>query len=260
MGAMELHSMRGEQGIITYGFTTRRGGVSTGEYGELNLGQHVGDNAEAVALNRQIVGREFTEPIVWMNQIHSDIYRCASQAADINGVLTVGDADAVIIERGQAAAVMVADCLPLLLLDVTGTRAAVVHVGRAGLEKEIALKVRDAMCERGTAASAFRAIVGPHICGRCYEVPVDMMSAVGARFPHAISQTSWGTPALDLAAGLADQLGMELDVSSYCTRESELYFSHRRSGALGKPAGRFAGIVEVATHPGCFHEESLRLS
>lgn len=257
---MELHSVRGEQGIITYGFTTRRGGVSTGEYGELNLGPHVGDSAEAVALNRQIVGREFSEPIVWMNQVHSDVYRCASQAMQINGALTVGDADAVIIERGQAAAVMVADCIPLVLLDVTGTRAAVVHVGRAGLEKEIALKVRDAMCERGTAASAIRGIVGPHICGRCYEVPADMMYAVGSRFSRAISQTSWGTPALDLFAGLAEQLGMELDISRYCTRESELYFSHRRSSTLGKQAGRFAGIVEVATHPGRFHEESPQLS
>ncbi|MDP9800245.1 YfiH family protein [Arcanobacterium wilhelmae] len=258
MAVIEYETLVGPAGAIQYGFTARDGGVSVGEYGSLNLGPHVGDSPQAVEENRRRVQAEVSAPIVWMNQIHSDCYTWARDAREEGGVLFAGDCDAVIVECGQAAAVMVADCVPLLLLDATGARAAAVHVGRAGMDAEIAPKVARAMIERGTPALALRAVLGAHICGRCYEVPEAMAADVGARHPLARSTTSWGMPSLDIARALIDQLGVPVLAVGECTLESDRYFSHRRSSALGHQAGRFAGIVSVGNTPAQVPQSSAR--
>jgi copper oxidase (laccase) domain-containing protein len=81
------------------------------------------------------------------------------------------------------------------------------------------------------------------VCGACYEVPATMQADVGAVVPAAISTTSWGTPALDIGAGIRAQLEQAdvvvVDVDT-CTRESTDLYSYRRDGAR---AGRFAGLI-----------------
>ena len=59
---------------------------------------------------------------------------------------------------------------------------------------------------RELGATAVEAWVGPHICGACYEVPEALQSEVAAREPASLSTTSWGTPALDIGAGVRAQL------------------------------------------------------
>jgi hypothetical protein len=85
--------------------------------------------------------------------------------------------------------------------------------------------------------------VGPHVCGGCYEVPDTMRAEVSRLVPAAYAVTTWGTPSLDLGAGVVAQLaacGVESRELSRCTRESPDLYSHRRDGA---DAGRFGGLV-----------------
>ena len=96
---------------------------------------------------------------------------------------------------------------------------------------------------RDLGASEITAWIGPHICGRCYEVPAAMRAEVVAALPESGAETSWGTPALDLGAGVRAQLeraGVSVIEVGRCTREDPELHSYRRDGAA---AGRFAGLV-----------------
>jgi copper oxidase (laccase) domain-containing protein len=98
---------------------------------------------------------------------------------------------------------------------------------------------------RGLGAARIGAWVGPHVCGRCYEVPESMRADVTAVVPEAYADTSWGTPSVDIGAGVVAQLtsaGVPATVLGRCTREDEDFFSYRRQGA---DSGRSAGLVWV---------------
>jgi hypothetical protein len=97
---------------------------------------------------------------------------------------------------------------------------------------------------RRLGAIDVHAILGPSICGKCYEVPFQMQQDVIADHPRAFATTRHGTPALDLSAGLIADLsaqGVTYEASTICTMEDPLYFSHR----LSNPTGRFAGVVSL---------------
>jgi copper oxidase (laccase) domain-containing protein len=83
------------------------------------------------------------------------------------------------------------------------------------------------------------------VCGACFEVPAEMQAEVGAAEPTAVATTSWGTPSLDLGAGVRAQLerdGVTVVDAGRCTRESPDLFSYRRDG---RGAGRLAGLVRL---------------
>jgi YfiH family protein len=143
--------------------------------------------------------------------------------------------------RGVGLMVRVADCVPVVLADSSAGVIGVAHAGRVGTALDIATATVEAM--RGIGASRITAWIGPHICGRCYEVPAAMRDEVVAAVPEAGAETSWGTPALDLGAGVRAQLeraGVTVTEVGRCTREDAELHSHRRDGAA---AGRFAGLV-----------------
>jgi len=86
--------------------------------------------------------------------------------------------------------------------------------------------------------------LGPSICGKCYEVPLELQEEVTANHPDSYSTTRHSTPALDLQAGLVAQLlaqDVSFEASAVCTMENTSYFSHRR----GSPTGRFVGVVKI---------------
>ena len=212
-------------------FTDRRKGSSLGVYDSLNFGFHVGDDPVAVAANRALLGNA-----QFMNQVHGNDVVVIDQVLDHEPTC-----DALITtSAGVALAVMVADCIPLLL--ISEKIVAAVHVGRAGLVNKVALKAIEQM--RVLGASDIHAILGPSICGKCYEVPLHMQQEVVATHPASLSTTYQGTPALDLSAGLIAELiaqGLTYEASPICTLEDPLYFSHRRDN----PTGRFAGVVSL---------------
>lgn len=253
----EIYSPHGQ--TIRFGFTTRSGGVSQDPYASFNLGIHVGDDLRAVQENRRILERMFHSSLVWMNQVHGDRIADASSAREDNGSLNVGEADAIIVEvagipdgESLGAVVMVADCTPLILIDSAGNRAAVAHVGRAGLELNIAGKVVTELLDRGSIASNIVAVIGPGICGRCYELPNEVVQRIENNFPGAQSTTSWGTPAVDIPSTLKIQLrnaGVnDVRVTDICTFESDDYFSHRAATKLRETTGRFGGVVVLDNH------------
>lgn len=212
-------------------FTDRRGGSSLGVYESLNLALHVGDDPAVVAANRQVIGSA-----QFMNQVHGDeiviIDSVSSDTPTCDGLITT--------KPSVPLAVMVADCIPLLLISKEAVGA--IHVGRAGLVNRIALKAVHTM--RSLGSIDIHAILGPSICGACYEVPFEMQQEVTQEHPRAFATTRKGTPALDLPKALIADLvsvGVSYEASAICTFEDQMYFSHRRTN----PTGRFAGVVTL---------------
>ena len=112
------------------------------------------------------------------------------------------------VSFGEPLAVMVADCVPIILV---GDRAggdgpvlAVVHAGRPGVASGVVPAAVARMQELG--AAGLGAWIGPSVCGRCYEVPEEMRDHVAAQVPAARCTTSRGTPGLDLPAAVRSQL------------------------------------------------------
>jgi hypothetical protein len=141
--------------------------------------------------------------------------------------------------------VLAADCLPVLLADPHARVVGVAHAGRQGLAAGVLERTVGAMARLGADPSRVSAVVGPSVCGRCYEVPEEMARQVESAVPGSLSTSPTGTAALDLAAGargMLTRLGVRsVEVVGGCTRESDDYFSYRREGATG----RFAGVVAL---------------
>jgi len=139
--------------------------------------------------------------------------------------------------------VVVADCVPVLLADPVAGVVAAVHAGRRGLVAGVVQATLEAMVGRGAATHRIRAAVGPAIAGTSYEVPADLRDEVARVVPATWSTTSWGTPALDLPAGvraILEQSGVrQVSVSTRDTYTDDELFSFRRSPVTG----RFGGVV-----------------
>ncbi len=215
---------------------------SADPYAGLNLGLHVGDDPNRVQRNRITVAHELgvlPENLVFMDQVHG------VQVVEI-GPSWAGDqpiADALVTKRiDLALAVMVADCVPVVLADPARQVLGVIHVGRAGLTSGIIAEVLIAMRDLG--AQQFAAIVGPSICPRCYEVPLAMQQKITKYHPETYSITRTGTPGLDLAAGVLAQLAAGTQLVrhlSSCTQEDPWLYSYRRAPVTG----RFAAVARL---------------
>jgi YfiH family protein len=225
-----------------FGFTDRWGGVSAVPYEELNLGGAVGDDPAAVTANRELAAKSLGDDparVVWMNQVHgADVAVVDAPWGD----RPVPRVDAVVTaERGLALAVLTADCVPVLLADPVAGIAAAAHAGRPGLVAGVVPAAVRAMTELGADPARIVARTGPAVCGRCYEVPEEMRAEVAAVEPAAYADTSWGTAAVDVSAGVhaqLERLGVrDRAQSPVCTRESKDHFSYRRDRTTGRLAG-----------------------
>ncbi|MYU08701.1 peptidoglycan editing factor PgeF [Streptomyces sp. SID8366] len=224
-----------------FAFTDRWGGVSAAPYEELNLGGAVGDTPEAVTANRELAATSLgLDParVVWMNQVHG------AEVAVVDepwGTRPVPEVDALVTaRRGLALAVLTADCVPVLLADPVAGIAAAAHAGRPGMVGGVVPAAARAMVELGAAPERIVARTGPAVCGRCYEVPETLRAEVAAVEPTAHAETSWGTPAVDVSAGVhaqLDRLGVcDRAHSPVCTLESGDHFSYRRDRTTGRLA------------------------
>ncbi|MFD9908638.1 peptidoglycan editing factor PgeF [Streptomyces sp. NPDC059063] len=224
-----------------FAFTDRWGGVSAVPYEELNLGGAVGDDPDAVRENRALAAKALgidAARVVWMNQVHG------SDVAVVDGPWgdEIPQVDAVVTaRRGLALAVLTADCTPVLLADPVAGVAAAAHAGRPGMVAGVVPAAVEAMVGLGARTERIVARTGPAVCGRCYEVPADMRADVAAVEPAAYAETSWGTPAVDVTAGVhaqLDRLGVrDRELSPVCTLESADHFSYRRDRTTGRLAG-----------------------
>ncbi|MER5537337.1 peptidoglycan editing factor PgeF [Streptomyces mirabilis] len=225
-----------------FAFTDRWGGVSAVPYEELNLGGAVGDDPDAVRTNRELAAKSLgLDPalVVWMNQVHGP------DVAVVDGPwlsAEIPSVDAIVTaRRGLALAVLTADCTPVLLADPVAGIAAAAHAGRPGMVAGVVPAAVRAMVELGAEPERIVARTGPAVCGRCYEVPDEMRAEVAAIEPAAYAETSWGTPAVDVTAGVhaqLERLGVcDRAQSPVCTLESDDHFSYRRDRTTGRLAG-----------------------
>lgn len=242
-------------------FSTRAGGVSPQPWDSLNLGGGVGDDPDRVRTNRSRFAASAgltADRVVWMRQVHgTTVLRVDGPESLRNNDSPVGDTAAEIAEAdgvltttpGVGLAVLVADCIPILAADPVAGVIAAVHAGRRGAAGGIALRALDAMVLAGATPERIDVWLGPAICGDCYEVPTDLRDEVEADLPGSAATTGWGSPGLDLRAGVARQLSAAgvgaVRVDSRCTRMDFELFSHRR----GAPTGRLAGLIWMPHRP-----------
>ena len=213
-------------------FTDRAGGVSSGKFASLNLGDHVSDLPDAVASNRKSIADKFGQT-QYMNQVHGNRVAIIEEVTD-----EIPTADALVTGiPGITLAVMVADCIPLLL--TSKNSVAAVHVGRKGLVNRVAEKAIDVMREISNAKIS--ATIGPAICGACYEVSPEIYDEVTQSHPDNAARTKADTPSLDLVKALITDLaamGIEkIHNQSRCTHEDDRLYSYRRDGITGRQAG-----------------------
>jgi YfiH family protein len=208
-------------------FTTRRGGVSAGPFASLNLGRTRADLEEddpaAVAQNRALVASAAGRPLRIAHQVHG--------TAVATDAVPLADADGQVTARADtAAAVLVADCLPVAIAGPGGV--AMLHAGWRGLAGGI--------LERGVAAlgdGPKAAAIGPGIGVCCFAVGDDVRAAFA---DHEVARRG---DHLDLKVIARRQLRAagvdQVDDCALCTAcEAELFFSHRRDqGRTGRQAG-----------------------
>ena len=221
--------------------TTRAGGVSAAPFDSFNMGDHVGDDPEAVDANRRRLATAIGLPgrIVWMHQVHGD------RVVVVDGPgPTVDNADGLVTTKPRLAlAVVTADCAPVLMADARAGVVAAVHAGRVGARNGVVVRAVEEMLRAGAHIEDISVLLGPAVSGRNYEVPAAMAADVEAALPGSRTKTSRGTPGLDIRAGIARQLRelgvASIDIDPRCTIDDDALFSHRRSA----PTGRLASLV-----------------
>jgi len=225
-------------------FTGRSGGVSSPPYDTLNMSGAVGDQPAAVARNRQRVAQACAveeSGLIWMRQVHGSRVGYAGHGSSGQEV------DAVFSDvPGLALGVLAADCACVLLADPHARIVGAAHSGRAGTAAGVVTALVAAMAGAGADPARMRALIGPAICGGCYEVSAPVRDTVAAAVPETTCRTRRGTPGLDIRAGITAQLARagitQVADDPRCTAETPDLYSFRRDGHTG----RFAGLIWLA--------------
>ena len=224
-------------------FTLRSGGVSAPPFDSLNLGAHVGDEAEAVAENRRRLRTQLRLPEepAWMEQVHGidvlDLDALAHGGA-ARGIVT---ADAAHTRRaGRICTVQVADCLPVLLAARDGSAVAAAHAGWRGLAAGVLEATVQALAVEPGQLIGW---LGPGIGAAHFEVGEDVRRAFVTHDAAAAAFTSnqrgrWQCNLAALARARLAALGVAAVFGGeWCTyADAARFFSYRRDGRCGRMA------------------------
>lgn len=272
-----LERINAREGVVIYrspllgatgaphGFSTRIGGVSTGPFESLNLGNPNGapvqDSSDNIATNYRrlhaAVGASERRRL-YVHQVHGDAVETATDTVAFD---CGRKADAIVTRDVAAvAAVRVADCVPVLLATVDGRCVAAVHAGWRGVVAGVALRAVDRLRDeyrRGvsvdTTVPPVVAAIGPSISFSAFEVGPEVAAefervfAGEAHFLLRSSQNA-GKAMIDLRQGLRMQLRSAgvtgIDMSEQCTvANAAEFFSHRRDQGI---TGRMAALIGPA--------------
>lgn len=218
--------------------TTRYGGVSRGCYASMNPADHVGDDADTVAGNRQRLQQVLDLPAapVWLQQVHGTAVVDAAVAG------ATPEADAAYSTRtGVVCAVLTADCLPVLLTDTAGECVAVIHAGWRGLAAGV---IEQAVKAIGPPGERLLAWLGPAIGPQAFQVGAEVRDAFEAHdavATEAFRQAPEGAWYADLYR-LARQRLADVGVTAVhggglCSfTDSDRFYSYRRDGTTGRMA------------------------
>ncbi len=227
-----------------HGFTTRAGGVSPPPFDTLNLARNVGDSAEAVAENhRRLANSLGFDALFEVSQVHGRAVRELEPHASVEAV-RAEEGDALVARAsGQAVAVRVADCVPLLIADPRSGAVAAVHAGWRGVEARIA---EATLAQLGADPGTLLAAIGPHIRLGHFEVGPEVADRLEA-VAHGVAcaDRTGDKPHVDLSAILRAQLRAlgvtQIDDVGGCTfADRARFFSFRRDGAA---SGRQVGVI-----------------
>ncbi|WEV59375.1 polyphenol oxidase family protein [Bifidobacterium sp. ESL0728] len=208
-------------------YTTRLGGLSAGDWGDLNLGGKSGDNPATVKTNRMELAKAVGAPLSLVAQVHSGkavdvdgFFECnAPYGCDFSGTIIGSgdddgpkayprlDADAeVTTQKGIALGMFAADCLPVLLADSEAGVIGAAHCGRKGLQRGVIGAAVELMVAKGAKPERIVATLGPCICGDCYEVGDEIADEFDAQFPGTFTLTRFGGPGIDIAKAALQEL------------------------------------------------------
>ena len=217
--------------------TTRAGGVSTGPYAGLNLGDHTGDDPAAVAQNRACLRARLPAEPCWLAQVHGHaVCRADDPAASRS-------ADAAVARQVDVVcAVLTADCLPVLLCDRNGSVVAAAHAGWRGLAGGV---LEAAVVAMDAPPQELMAWLGAAIGPQAFQVGEDVRAAfVGdlpacaqAFVPDALP-AKWRADIYRLARLRLARAGVtRVYGGGLCTvADAGRFYSYRRDGATGRMA------------------------
>lgn len=169
---------------------------------------------------------EYNRKVAYLNQIHSDIVVWTSKCGNL------GEGDGLILSNDILGAVFTADCLPIIIADITGEHVAVVHAGWAGSLKGIALKAAELL--KRSSTKELVAAIGPAAGACCYEVGWDLYAKFISAWPKEAPQSfrkNNGRLYLDLNRFhqlILDGVISKIYLSNQCTICSKEYHSFRR--------------------------------
>jgi YfiH family protein len=219
--------------------TTRRGGVSGGNFASFNVAGHVGDDPAVVAANRKILRRHLPGDPLWLEQVHG--VRCVDAASARPG--EAADACVAHAQR-QVCVVMTADCLPVMLCDKAESVVAVAHAGWRGLAAGV---IESTVAAMACPPSRLLAWLGPAIGPRAFEVGDEVRAAfvaVDAAAADAFVPQAGGKWHCDLYRLARQRLNAcgvgEISGGSFCTfSDAERFYSFRRD----RQTGRMASLI-----------------
>lgn len=217
--------------------TTRLGGVSQVPYASFNLGDHVGDDAQAVVANRALLGQYLPMEPLWLTQVHG------KSVVDAASTCPHAEADASFARTAmRICTVMTADCLPVLLCDRQGTVVGAAHAGWRGLHAGVLEATINAM---QAPSQDIMAWLGPAIGPDAFEVGEEVRTAfttadakAGLAFRPAGQEGKWLADLYLLARQRLANCGVtQVYGGNRCTyTEAETFFSYRRDGQTGRMA------------------------
>jgi YfiH family protein len=227
--------------------TTRQGGTSLSPYQSLNLGSHVGDDPQAVKANRALLSAMLPKSPVWLNQVHGITVYNADQTHQVDAQNPVPTADAAVTTQLEhPLAILTADCLPIVMTNLSGTVLGVVHAGWRGLAQGILEATLQAMKQLSPTMQNWSAWVGPGIGAQAFQVGQDVYdtfvehSKANVVFftPDPHHADKWFADLAGLAGHRLSLLGAQSIYQSQCCTvgDAQRFFSYRRDGQTGRMA------------------------
>ena len=218
--------------VAKWAFSNRLGGKSESPFDSLNLATHVGDSQMAVALNRNLLLSEFGfADATWPGPVHGVnigiVEKSVGLFPDVDGLVTTRDKTVL--------ATLGADCVPLIAVETERRIALTGHIGWQGAASGFHHSVINAIEDLKGDPKQAQILLGPAICGNCYQVSQERSAEVSKVLPAARIGNG-----IDLRIGLQSVLKplvKSVEILGECTFESEKLFSHRRDGVTGRQAG-----------------------
>ncbi|MAN57801.1 MAG: peptidoglycan editing factor PgeF [Paracoccus sp. (in: a-proteobacteria)] len=227
---------------VRHGFFTRKGGASSGLFAGLNCGRRSSDQADMVRVNRGRVAQAMGVPaasLATVKQVHSADVVTLAAGEDVEAIRDQRADGIVTARRDVALAVLTADCQPILLADPQAGVIGACHAGWRGALSGVIEATVAAM--RALGATQIRAVIGPSISQRAYEVGQDFMEDFLLEDPdyhRFFAGGPNGKPMFDLPSFGLSRLraaGVEAEWSGHCTySDPARFFSYRRATHEGQ--------------------------